>query len=1088
MEFKFLRDQPLQTAKELKNAKFGHKDIAATLADIAQSCDTPFTIGLFGKWGSGKSTIANIVRDELVNRNVPVVVFDVWKHEGDSLRRSFLRECHRQLSKLGPKHFSQKYRLDERVEHAVTRVKQDKLMFNKELVRQLLKMGLFLVVVMGALAGGCLWLGLWSEFARWALAVFTSSVFAAVLVKLVGGILTTERTSYSTDRFEDPHQFEAEFGKIICAMKHLRALIVFDNIDRVTHGKAVEALATIKTFLEPTDIQLEKREIVFLIPCDDEAIRAHLQAVYKREEEQAGFEPDEFLRKFFNAVLWIPSFIPSELEAYTRACLARTNEPDLNDPVIAWLISKAYRNNPRQIIQFINTLLSNFLLMRSREGEGKDFEEGFAAQNKKQLCLYLLLTQIYPKEMSRLREARVLSLAEIPLSVLGNDDDEKKRFTSFVAEVSLEVTIDNLKLYYTLRRSEQEKRFPGIEELFAYLEDNQIEKAKDRALTMPSIREFPEDFGLTVVDELEGKTASTAAAYFINSLLAVLSDLTITLEQPVSGSILNVIKKIPAESIDVISPNELCENILVPYPHLVSEMSSLWMSRLSDIVPDDELRMKRSSFIHELMQMFAHNPHVAQPVLEKLRGVLAEHFAADIDVLMLFTETEENQNTFLSWALVKAFIDSIAQMDIASVPGPGPGQWKLHLLPTFSPSLFDRQLLAVAVAKLAQLAEGKSAEGWSADRAAGWQRFLESMQAFLCKHDLEPVALTDEFIGFGDSIIRLFDTIPDWPHRRLTVPVLMVLERFLPAPKLSEIQSRKVEFYRHAPLDAVKYCLPFAYRETQYLANPQYAPIFKDRSMKDPAFFNFFYEKLSDERRGQWFASLLKANPHQALSKLEEWKYDIPYKDLAIENILDSAQAADVPQKPMYYKACNAMKCNEKPQFIDTYAIQLKSLLRSTDEHSQQVAAEALRGAEFLEEGRERDIAKEVHEWLESRPLEEKYQHHALESIEMYADRFNPQERDHVMQYSFDYLIRRGTKVAPIDIGFRILRKYKPAYQQRKNNFDDVIRRAEKEPDAGIRGALIDGLTSLRPRRTNKHNEGFWEQVDSLGKHSSPDA
>src|SRR3989338_4911981 len=100
-KFKFLEERPLQSATEFSNSKFGHGEIADTLVKIVKACPAPFTVGLFAKWGSGKSTVANSLKDKLPKENIPVIIFDVWKHEGDSLRRTFLKEMVRQLKELG---------------------------------------------------------------------------------------------------------------------------------------------------------------------------------------------------------------------------------------------------------------------------------------------------------------------------------------------------------------------------------------------------------------------------------------------------------------------------------------------------------------------------------------------------------------------------------------------------------------------------------------------------------------------------------------------------------------------------------------------------------------------------------------------------------------------------------------------------------------------------------------------------------------------------------------------------------------------------------------------------------------------------
>ena len=57
-DFNFLSERPLKTSKELSDSEFGHEEIATTLVKIVKKCPAPFTIGLFAKWGSGKSTVA----------------------------------------------------------------------------------------------------------------------------------------------------------------------------------------------------------------------------------------------------------------------------------------------------------------------------------------------------------------------------------------------------------------------------------------------------------------------------------------------------------------------------------------------------------------------------------------------------------------------------------------------------------------------------------------------------------------------------------------------------------------------------------------------------------------------------------------------------------------------------------------------------------------------------------------------------------------------------------------------------------------------------------------------------------------------
>ncbi len=64
VSFNLIPDEPLNTDKR-NEIKFGHELISKTLKQIINKTVTPFSIGLYGGWGSGKTTIVDLLKDTL---------------------------------------------------------------------------------------------------------------------------------------------------------------------------------------------------------------------------------------------------------------------------------------------------------------------------------------------------------------------------------------------------------------------------------------------------------------------------------------------------------------------------------------------------------------------------------------------------------------------------------------------------------------------------------------------------------------------------------------------------------------------------------------------------------------------------------------------------------------------------------------------------------------------------------------------------------------------------------------------------------------------------------------------------------------
>ncbi|MCC6962528.1 MAG: hypothetical protein IT585_04680 [candidate division Zixibacteria bacterium] len=1091
--FQLLKDQPLQGVESGGRGLFGHCDIAATLVQVVENCPTPFTIGLFGKWGSGKSTIANMIAANLKNRSIPVVLFDVWKHEGDSLRRSFLKELVRQLRSAPGNPLETNFQLNDRLEHSVNRNHEGRLRLNKEKTAQLVIVSIVLFVVLAAVGIVGTKLGLPGIVAS-AIGTIFGGGLIVWLLNLFTQILGTETTTFSNEKLQDPHEFEDEFARIIVASKSSRTLIIFDNLDRVTHEKALETLTTIKTFLEPKDLTLPNKGIVFLIPCDDKAIRAHITAVYGKNSAgtsamaSRAFDPDEFLRKFFNTVLWIPEFISSELESYARSCLKSTGIDDLNDEGIAWLVTKAFRDNPRQIIQFVNILVSNFLLIREREGEGKDFEPEFAKKNRLEICLYLLLNHLYPNVMAELRNLKATSLEEHQLESLnsvGIDENTAKQFLAFVSEVKSEVRMTNLRTYYALRRSDQEKKFPGIDRLFEMLEDNEIAKAKEQAQGMDQLGNDIEALSYAIKTHFENITNPTGKAHFLNGLLQILTDRKITLNQSCYAQFHSTLTSAEfQERIDTISPRHLYANMLSHHSQFQQSVVERWVQRLEVIAPEENLRKTKSLFIAEAFELFAEVPTLIDQLQARVQKVLASQFASDVKTLRLFMASDKAQSAAFSKPLVEAFIQSISDRDLAGLPKSEgqlgelqiPERWQMIL--SFSKSLFDAKHFTLSVTKFIELLNLKAPIPLSPeverDRNVIFFAIRKALSTFgsLATKDTPLSQLTD-------SIITNANTFADWPRRIQAVALLFDLHAMVEEAKKPSIASFIQQFCTSATPEAIRSCgTEVGGVQVLLNAGPFTSPL-EQRSVAEPEMFNVFYDGLTDQKKTEWLLKILASNPTEAFRRFKALKYEIPDREKIVSQLLAVAAGYSAAQKPGCYEACIGLRCADKPELIDQFADQLLTHLKLPDSNNQKIGYDAATKADFLTKKNTRSIVKGIFDWIDTLPSASKYQVFALEFICYAVDQLNKQEKEKLADICLDELVVKSNDVNAIKLAFRLLTKMKLSEGDFSRNFVDIQNYYNSSADQSIKNEIRDGLRSLDPKDNGQDDE-FRKWVDSL--------
>ena len=497
----FVRDNP----DSLYVDAFGHRDYAETLVSIVSGDSPPPTLGVFGPWGVGKSTIIGAIQERLQGSATAFVYFDAWRYEGDSLRRQFLTEAAKQLDEDNR---LRSYVLADELRELEVDTQELRETFSWSTARfkraAVIGLGFATIALLAAVLGGFAALlgGDFGTKVLAALVVFTLTTLASALSQSV----VVNPTTLTRRTLQDPDRFATKFAALLRSLESERLVIAIDNLDRCSPEKAVEMLGTIKTYLEPavadgtlprsSATEAVQKDVVFLIAVDDAALRRHLIAQeqarsVKHDAAAIHRYVDEYLAKFFNARLPIRPILDEDMRDYVDTHIRPLAEARSLDNAEARtlisLVASALRRNPRGVKQFRNDLESRLRLLEEREQE-KDGERGIDPPVSGEVAMVAKLALIeaeWPGAFSRLQEdprllerwtTEAIGSSEVDWTA-GGEQQNKEAETSSEAKdtrsrrlfgdflrLSASTDSKHLRAMLSLKQSQIELKLPGYAE------------------------------------------------------------------------------------------------------------------------------------------------------------------------------------------------------------------------------------------------------------------------------------------------------------------------------------------------------------------------------------------------------------------------------------------------------------------------------------------------------------------------------------------------------------------------------------------------------------------------------------------------
>jgi hypothetical protein len=316
----------------------GYDAVAEALATIVNQSEPQFAVGIFGGWGSGKTTLMKAIRQHLVSeRGVVVVEFNAWRYEReplllvpllDTVRAALLEWSARRGAETR-----------EKLRGVAARIGR----------------------VVRALATGL------SGEVGLPGAVKVSYDVGRALDAFGAGAEPEKAQSLYLAAFNELREAFAEFA----ASAVSRVVVFVDDLDRCLPANALDVLESMKLFFDLPGF-------VFVVGLDEDVVERAVLSRFAGDDAQQHGEPAEttgrarvatiaerlsreYVKKIFQVPYALPPVVPEQLDAllesmYSEASLSGSQLTDFQQRVRPHLefVAVDRRVNPREVKRFLN--------------------------------------------------------------------------------------------------------------------------------------------------------------------------------------------------------------------------------------------------------------------------------------------------------------------------------------------------------------------------------------------------------------------------------------------------------------------------------------------------------------------------------------------------------------------------------------------------------------------------------------------------------------------------------------------------------------------------------------------------------------
>ncbi|MDP9154681.1 MAG: P-loop NTPase fold protein [Pseudomonadota bacterium] len=269
----------------------------------------PVSVGIFGTWGTGKSSLLNLIEADLkrrANDDVIVIRFDAWLYQGfDDARAALMDVIAREL-----------YR--EAKDNEGLKGLASRLLARVNIVRSL-----GVAVEIGAAAFGVPMFGAASR-AVGAVNHYFSGISEEADAKAIaeggkaiGGLIDPEKKPSPPEQID---AFRSEFGQLLTELG--KTMVVFvDNLDRCLPTQTIHTLEALRLFLF-------MGSSAFVVAADEDMVR-HSVSQHFRDADSRHVK--DYLDKLIQVPVRVPRLGVAEIRAYLFMLFANASDVDAGD-------------------------------------------------------------------------------------------------------------------------------------------------------------------------------------------------------------------------------------------------------------------------------------------------------------------------------------------------------------------------------------------------------------------------------------------------------------------------------------------------------------------------------------------------------------------------------------------------------------------------------------------------------------------------------------------------------------------------------------------------------------------------------------